>query len=233
MAHLSNFGLSLVTLILALCIHCITSLTATNYRPVTQSFRSQSLPSRPHYRCSNNNERDTAIHAKIAKRETETEETQSESAEPMRIPIDGLVGGERGLKLFDSPLDTYDPLKDTDDLPGEDGTEEKMNAIMERIDERVKQMKASGEWDEGDNFGKNPLSRQPLYTTMLMQIKACKPFESVDELALTYLLVILTSFLLAGYLLVLKSNLNNFMEWFVGTDVDSDFFNEIMRNISA
>lgn len=181
-----------------------------------------------------NYRKNSKLYARLAKNEGVSNQQSEEEDGPVRIPIDGLVGGERGLKLFDSPLEVYDPLKNTDDLPGKDGSEEKMSAIMQRIEDRVKQMKESGEWErEGDSFGKNPLANQPLYETMLMQLKACKPFESFDELLLTYSLVIFTSLTLSAYLLVLKFNLNSFMEWFVGADIDSDFMNEIMRNISA
>ena len=32
----------------------------------------------------------------------------------------------------------------------------------------------SGEWEEGDNFGADPLAKQSIFETMSMQIKACK-----------------------------------------------------------
>eukprot|EP01035_Chromulina_nebulosa_P017249 gene17249-22777_t len=124
-------------------------------------------------------------------------------------------------------------MKDTSDLPGEDGSDEKIAAIMKRIEERVQTMKQTGDWDEGDNFGKNPLANQSLIDTMISQIQTCKPFESFDELALTYLLMLGTTVFLSTYLLTMRDLSNNFMLWFTGSDLDSEFMNTVMRNISA
>eukprot|EP00595_Chromulina_sp_UTEXLB2642_P001579 CAMPEP_0196761498 /NCGR_PEP_ID=MMETSP1095-20130614/756_1 /TAXON_ID=96789 ORGANISM="Chromulina nebulosa, Strain UTEXLB2642" /NCGR_SAMPLE_ID=MMETSP1095 /ASSEMBLY_ACC=CAM_ASM_000446 /LENGTH=124 /DNA_ID=CAMNT_0042111119 /DNA_START=196 /DNA_END=567 /DNA_ORIENTATION=+ len=124
-------------------------------------------------------------------------------------------------------------MKDTSDLPGEDGSDEKIAAIMKRIEERVQTMKQTGDWDEGDTFGKNPLANQSLIDTMISQIKTCKPFESFDELALTYLLMLGTTVFLSTYLLTMRDLSNNFMLWFTGSDLDSEFMNTVMRNISA
>lgn len=171
------------------------------------------------------------IYARVAK--NDGDEKQESSENMVTIPFDGLVGGERG-KLFDDPVEVYDPIKNTEDLPGEDGSEEKINAIMQRIDERVQALKRSGEWDsEGDNFSSNPLAYQPLWQTMIMQVKACKPFESYDELVLTYLLMLFTTVLLAGYLVLIRDSLNDFMLWFTGSDFDSEFIDSVMKNVSV
>ena len=81
----------------------------------------------------------------------------------------------------------------------------KIAAIQARIEDRVAELKKSGEWgDEGDVYGADPLAKQSLVTTMGMQLKACKPFETIDELALTYLLVLVTTITLSVYLVVLR-----------------------------
>jgi len=96
----------------------------------------------------------------------------------MTLPYAGLVGKEQG-GLFDKPLAVFDPIKNVDDLPGADGSAEKIEAIQRRIQERVEELKKAGEWgDEGDAFGRDPLAKQPIWTTMAMQIKSCRPFES-------------------------------------------------------
>jgi hypothetical protein len=146
----------------------------------------------------------------------------------MAIPFDGVVGKENGA-LFDKPLNVYDPLKDTADLPGEDGSPEKIAAIQKRIEDRVAELKVAGEWgDEGDAFGSDPLSNQSLISTMAMQMKACKPFETFDELALTFILVMTTTVLLSGYLILLRDNFDAAASWFIHTDFDSDFLSNLI-----
>mmetsp|Transcript_21796 Transcript_21796/g.19856 ORF Transcript_21796/g.19856 Transcript_21796/m.19856 type:complete len:221 (-) Transcript_21796:53-715(-) len=168
------------------------------------------------------------LYGQIAKKDDEVETKEN----LVSIPYEGIIGGERG-SLFKHPIDVYDPMKDTSDLPGEDGSDEKIAAIMKRIEERVQTMKQTGDWDEGDTFGKNPLANQSLIDTMISQIKTCKPFESFDELALTYLLMLGTTVFLSTYLLTMRDLSNNFMLWFTGSDLDSEFMNTVMRNISA
>lgn len=175
------------------------------------------------------------LHARIATKNDEqsSEATnESENEKMMSIPYDGILGKDRG-SLFDRPLEIYDPINNTDDLPGEDGSDEKLNAIMKRIEERVELMKNRGEWDDEESFGSNPLSNKPIIEVMLMQLKACKPFESFDDLLLTYFLMVGTTISLSAYLIFLRENFNNFMLWFTGSDFDSEFMNSIMQNISA
>lgn len=171
-------------------------------------------------------------HVLLAGRIAEVDKEKKDQQGEVTVPFNGILGDDRG-RLFDKPLETFDPMKHTDDLPGEDGSEEKISAILSKIEERVLTLKSTGEWDEGDKFSRNPLAYQPVWQTMLMQLKVCKPFDSVDELLLTYLLVLVTTVLLSAYLLVARESFNSFMLWFTGTDVDNDFMNNVMRTISA
>ena len=66
-----------------------------------------------------------------------------------------MVSGRENGSLFDKPLNVYDPLKDTADLPGEDGSPEKIAAIQAHRRPCSTELKKSGEWgDEGDVYGK-------------------------------------------------------------------------------
>lgn len=170
------------------------------------------------------------LNARVAKDEKATEESKEDKV--MSIPFDGILGSQKG-SLFVDPLEVFDPMRDTQDLPGEDGSDEKIQAIMQRIEERVSALKKSGEWDDGDKFGSDPMANIPLWSSMAMQVKASKPFESWDALALTYILLMITTVAMSSYLLVLREILNNFMLWFTGSDFDSEFMNEVMRNVSA
>jgi hypothetical protein len=135
--------------------------------------------------------------------------------------------------LFYEPVDVAaDPLRNTDDLPGEDGSDEKIAAIQKRIAERVELLKAKGLWEaDGDDFGRDPLAKQPLWTTMLMQLKACRPFETWDELALTFVLVISTTVALAGYLIFLTWFLEGAVGWYIHTDFDADYFPTMLHSL--
>lgn len=167
----------------------------------------------------------SSLTAKVQKAEEENIQVTEagDITEGQAFPFDGVVGRENGA-LFDKPLNVYDPLKDTDDLPGEDGSQEKIAAIQQRIESRVAELKMAGEWgDDGDVFGTDPLARQSLVATMSMQLKACKPFETLDELGLTYLLVLGTSVILSIYLVVLRDSFDAAANWFINTDFDADF----------
>ena len=166
-----------------------------------------------------------ALFARVQKAEEEnvdimTTDGDNGEGEGMAIPFDGVVGRENGA-LFDKPLNVYDPLKDTADLPGEDGSPEKIAAIQQRIEDRVAELKSAGEWgDDGDVFGTDPLAKQSLIATMAMQMKACKPFETLDELALTYILVLVTTVTLSVYLVFLRDSFDSAASWFINTDFD-------------
>jgi hypothetical protein len=160
------------------------------------------------------------LYARVARAEEEQvkEASDSKVEDMMTIPYSGLIGRENSA-LFDKPIDVMDPMKNTDDLPGADGSDEKIAAIQARIQERVAALKAAGEWsDDVDVFGKDPLATQPIWQTMIMQLKVCKPFESFDELALTYVLMLSTTFTLMGFLLVTREVFDGFIDWFVKTD---------------
>ncbi len=80
------------------------------------------------------------------------------------MSLQGIVGES---SPFDKALDEYDPLKNTDDLPGEDGSEQKINAIQKRIQDRVEQLKKQGEW-EAETYGKDPLASISIFQTMVI-----------------------------------------------------------------
>lgn len=189
----------------------------------TLAFQYRCVESR---RCSIN----SRLNARVAKRE---EEQQKETAaatddELVPLPFSGILGNEAG-GLFDTPLNVFDPTKDTDDLPGTDGSDEKIAAIQRRIKDRVEELKKAGEWElTNEEFGRNPLAKVSLLQTMLYQIQICKPFESYGELGLTYGLVLATSSVLLGYLLILKITFNSFMQWYI--DTDFELLNSILRN---
>jgi hypothetical protein len=173
--------------------------------------------------------RSSSIRAKVQKAEDENVQVteDGQNAEGQAIPFDGVVGRENGA-LFDKPLNVYDPLKDTGDLPGEDGSPEKIAAIQARIENRVAELKKAGEWgDDGDVFGTDPLARQSLVATMSMQLQACKPFETVGELGLTYVLVLVTTVVLSLYLIVLRDSFDAAASWFINTDFDADFLSNL------
>ena len=98
--------------------------------------------------------RKTCLGARVARKEEEQE--KASASDMVTIPFDGLVGRDQG-SLFDRPLDVFDPIKDTDSLPGADGSDEKIAAIQARISDRVAAMRQAGQWDDGgDAFGKDP-----------------------------------------------------------------------------
>lgn len=168
----------------------------------------------------------TNLDARVARKEDEQEKA-GRTEEMVTIPFDGLVGREQG-SLFDKPLDVFDPIKDTDSLPGKDGSDEKIAAIQARITERVAVLKKAGQWDDGGNvFGTDPLKSQPIWQTMAMQVKICKPFDSVDELALTYILLLSTTIFLMAYLIVLREAFDGFIIWFTSTDFDNEFLSNL------
>jgi hypothetical protein len=158
------------------------------------------------------------LNARVARRDDEVRKENSNLDDTISIPVAGLAGYEPG-KIFKKPLEIFDPTKDTDSLPGADGSDEKISAIQRRIQNRVEELKKSGEWDNDvEGFGKDPLANQEIWKTMLMQVKACKPYESYDELALTYILVLIATFALTSYLLGIRELQDNFMDWFIKTD---------------
>lgn len=177
------------------------------------------------------------LNAKVSKQEESTQENQlqqvpqdgklpslpADGEEMMTLPYTGIIGYEpRGL--FYKPVDLYDPLKDTSDLPGEDGSPERIAAMQERMQRRIDALKASGQWDE-DRFtqmGKNPLQRVPLLEVMREQAKVTQPFESVDEFALVLSLTLVTITSLGVYLFIIKSGLREVVDWWLNSDIFFD-----------
>mmetsp|Transcript_18273 Transcript_18273/g.18349 ORF Transcript_18273/g.18349 Transcript_18273/m.18349 type:complete len:203 (+) Transcript_18273:100-708(+) len=169
------------------------------------------------------------LRARVAKQEEETTKEKVDDDDDMiQVPFTGLVSQDGG-GVFDKPVDVFDPTKDTDDLPGADGSDEKIAAIQKRIQDRVAELKKAGEWEmSNEEFGRNPLASISLFDTMIYQIQNCKPFESYGELGLTYGLVITTSSFILTYLLALKLAFEAWIQWFVSTDFD--FLSSIIRS---
>lgn len=171
-----------------------------------------------------------ALYARVAKREEETTSEQTEGDGFITIPYEGLVGSERG-GLFDTPLRMFDPMEDMDSVPGEDGSDEKIAAIQLRIKERVEELRKNGEWGEDvEEYGKDPLATLPLWQTIAMQLRTCKPYESTSELALTYVLILATTVVLSAYLLSLRDSLDAFIVWYTTTDFDGDAVSNLFRS---
>jgi hypothetical protein len=173
------------------------------------------------------------LHEKVAKSPEEDREQNEVKAavdNPLVIPYSGLMGYIPN-NLFYEPVDVArDPLQNTDDLPGEDGSEEKLAAIQKRIAERVESLREKGLWkNDGDDFGRDPLAKQPLWKTMAMQLKACRPFATWDELALTFVLVIGTILSLTAYLIFLTWFLEGAVNWYFRTDFDADYWPSLLH----
>jgi hypothetical protein len=168
------------------------------------------------------------INARIGK--VDGPEVEAEDS-TMRIPFDGIMGGADNNNLFEKPLDYYDPLRNLEDVPGEDGSEEKINAIQQRIQDRVAQLKQTGKWEEEQEaYGRDPLRNQAIWVTMGQQLKSCKPYDSIGDLGLTYILVLGTTLVLGGYLISARNVLDDFIPWIIKTDFDEDFFKNLFNN---
>ena len=62
---------------------------------------------------------------------------------------------------------------------------------------------------------------------MGQQLKACKPYDSIGDLGLTYILVLVTTIALGGYLITARNILDDFIPWFIKTDFDETFFQNL------
>ena len=94
-------------------------------------------------------------------------------------------------KQFDA---AQTPTKNTEDMPGLPGSDERNEAIMNRIKERVADMKLKDEWrNDDDDFGKNPLRNVAITEVMFEQLKVIRPFESFSDFILTLCLLMFTT----------------------------------------
>lgn len=159
-------------------------------------------------------------------------ETYPDAEEDMiSVPFNGLIGQENG-QIFEKPLEQFDatqtPTKNTEDMPGAPGSDERNDAIMNRIKERVADLKSKDEWrNDDENFGKNPLSDILITEIMVEQLKVIRPFESFSEFALTLSLLIFTT----GFLTIFI-NVNNGIDeklvlWWANTDFE--FLSSVVR----
>ena len=86
------------------------------------------------------------------------------------------------------------PTKSTEGMPGLPGSNERNEAIMNRVKERVADLKTSDKWcDDDEPLGKNPLRNIGTTEVMLEQLKVIRPFESFSEFTLTLCLLIFTT----------------------------------------
>ena len=167
------------------------------------------------------------LYGKIAKKQEEEVQLQegNNDDEMVSLPFTGIIGGGTDT-LFKKPLEIYDPLKDTSDLPGEEGSDERINAMFARIEERVQKLKSTGEWNTSQ-YG-DPLKDIPLWRTMIYHLQAAN-LGTIDELILTFILVLVALVTLATYTITLNASLNNVMNWYIKTDFDADFFSNIFH----
>jgi hypothetical protein len=171
---------------------------------------------------------------KILKDETGQESTAQEGdgERMVTIPFTGLVGTESG-NLFNKPLEVYSPGNEIlNELDDDEVTEENMQIIQQRIQARVEELKSRNEW-EGDSFGKNPLEGIPDYQVMIDQVKSVKPFETLDELALDYSLMLATTAIMTILVFVFQAGLDEAITLFLQTDFDSDFLETIFKSTST
>lgn len=153
--------------------------------------------------------------------------------EEAKSPITNIDGPSRTdmSDIFVQPLDgPSSPAAFAAAAATTQGGDEKIAAIQMKIADRVAVLKKEGQWSDGpDVFGKDPLATQPIWITMASQIKVCKPFDSVEELATTYFLLLGTTTFLTTYLIVLRDAFDSFIVWFTTTDFDNEFLSMLFN----
>jgi len=152
------------------------------------------------------------------------ENGDDEDDEFITIPFQGLMGPNNSP--FTKMVERYDPLKNIDDLPGAPDSDERFEALTKRIEERVAAMKASGQWNE-EYSGRDPLTGVPLWRSVAMEVKTVRPYASVSEFFLDYSLLVFTLVFLSLFMYISRTTSEQFMEWFLVTDFDGDFFKSI------
>ena len=149
---------------------------------------------------------------------------ESEGGDGADKKVDAVSAGPARTDLgdlFGQPVDVQTLITGS---KVETSGDEKIAAIQMQIADRIAVLKKEQQWSDGpDVFGKDPLATQPIWQTMAEQIKICKPFESVEELATTYFLLLATTTFLSTYLLVLRDAFDGFIVWFTKTDFDNQF----------
>ena len=150
-----------------------------------------------------------------------------------KSPVSNINGPSRTDlgDIFAQPIDgPSSPAAFAAAAAATQGGEEKLNAIQTKIADRVAALKKEQQWSDGpDVFGKDPLATQPIWLTMAAQIKECKPFDSVEELATTYFLLLGTTTFLTTYLIVLRDAFDSFIVWFTTTDFDNEFLSMLFN----
>ena len=142
----------------------------------------------------------------------------------INIPFNGVVGMDT-KNLYERPLNMYDPTQELLDVPGEDGSPEQIAAIQRKLQERIEKLKANSQWEENnEEFGQDPLSKTPFLSAAVSMLKVSKPYDSVDEFALTFAIVIASSALLMLYVTALGTGLDKFIDWFEKADFDISNF---------
>jgi hypothetical protein len=153
--------------------------------------------------------------------------------EEAKSPISDTNGPSRTdlSDIFAQPIDgPSSPTAFAAAAAATQGGDEKLTTIQKNIADRVAALKKEQQWSDGpDVFGKDPLATQPIWLTMAAQIKVCKPFDSVEELATTYFLLLGTTTFLTTYLLVLRDTFDGFIVWFTTTDFDNEFLSMLFN----
>lgn len=147
------------------------------------------------------------------------------SNEMVDVPFNGLIGQENG-QIFEKPMEKFDaayaPTRSTEGMPGLPGSDERNEAIMNRIKERVADLKTKDEWrNDQENFGRNPLSNVAITEVMLEQLKVIRPIESFSEFTLTLCLLIFTTAFLTVFVDFNNYLDDHFIEWWTEFDTIS------------
>eukprot|EP01038_Epipyxis_sp_PR26KG_P010887 gene10887-14613_t len=189
------------------------------------------------YRYPSVRNKKVAIFGKVSPaREEEREEIMKDETDDdgntVAIPYTGMAGYKRG-NLYNKPLEIYNPVNDMDNLPGEPGSEERRNAMFERIQKRVDELKASGQYEYEYRDVKSPVLTQSEFLTAWQIVKSIKPWQQADELGLSMLLSVVVLFTFSSYLYFVREVFEKFMTWFIDTDFDSDFLPNLLNSITS
>lgn len=153
------------------------------------------------------------------------ETSGSDSSDDMVVvPFNGLIGQENG-QIFEKPIEQFDaayaPTKSTGDMPGLPGSDERNDAIMNRIKERIADLKTRDEWrNDDESYGKNPLHDVAISEVMLEQMKVIRPIESFSEFTLTLCLLIFTTAFLTLFVGLNNDFDERFIEWWNRAEFD-------------
>lgn len=143
--------------------------------------------------------------------------SDDEEQDMVTLPFDGLVGKDKGL--FNKALDVMDPIDAAyAALPGEEGSQERKDAMDALIKSRVDALKSSGALEDTRQMEQNPLANVPKWKIALSTLAVCRPFEDASDLALTFILSNSLTVAFAFYVLGINGVFRPLLTWFVETD---------------